>query len=97
MTDEQKNDNPRLIVLEDGRELTIDIDAITWAEAREMMFMRIENPEEREEKDWRYAELLGRTVGLNAEEMMAFGLRQFKVIDKRVSRFILNPLSADPN
>ena len=92
-----RKENPRLIVLEDGRELTVDLRYMTWVEADEMLRIRAEKAEDVAAAQYRFAELLGRAVGLSAEDVLGLSVVDFARVSRRVGEFIRNPLGADPN
>lgn len=94
------NDNPtdpRQIILEDGRELVLDINRITWGEVRELARIAIQTHENVEDAEARYCDLLGKPVGLSGEEIQALGYADFRQIEGRLNGFIRNPLKTDPN
>jgi len=98
---EKKKDNPRQIVLDDGRELTIDLRALTWGEADDMVSLYIEARGKKTDASLaarrELAGLLGRVVGLSADEVLALSIVDFAQVNRQVAAFIRDPLHADPN
>lgn len=92
--------NPRLIVLEDGSEVIVNLNLIKWQEAREALFgadYDKSDPEKTRQGEQRYAELIGKTVGKSAKEMLALGFEDFRAISNKFVELIRNPIKTDPN
>src|SRR5687768_9782722 len=97
MAEDKKKDG-RLVVLEDGRELRVNLNTLTWREVRELMSgINLRDEETREQSERRYAELVGQAVGLNADEMLALGYVDFRKVEKKVADFVRDPVGTDPN
>jgi len=92
-------DDPRTIVLSDGKELRVDLNAMTWPEVREML--RGAPYDKDEEADAanrvRYAGGLGKFVGLSAGEVLDLGFLDFRRIEGRIIDALKDPLAFDPN
>lgn len=97
MTDEKMRER-RLVVLEDGRQLHVNLNNLTWRQVRELMSgPQAGEEEEREEREWRFAGLIGQTVGLSADEMLELGFLDFSRIERKVIEFMRDPVGVDPN
>ncbi len=83
--------DPRTVVLEDGRELRIDLNAISWAEYRELA-RGVDY--DSDEGVARFDALLSKVVGEDAGNL---GALDHRLVVRRVHEIYADPVKADPN
>lgn len=93
--------DPRRVRLDDGRELTVSLNALTWREIREYVAgvpsFDPAHPETSAAAERRHAELKGRCCDLTADEVLALGFEDFTRLSKKISDLIVSPLETDPS
>jgi hypothetical protein len=93
--------DPRKVRLDDGRELTVRLNALTWREVREYVAgvpsFDPEQPEASTAAERHHAELKGRCCGLTADEVLALGFEDFSRVSRKISDLIVNPVETDPS
>src|SRR5690349_13897494 len=92
-------EGPREVKLDDGRTLTIKLNALTWREVREYVAgvpsFDPNEPEKTTEAEQRHAEMKGKCCGLTADEVLALGFEDFSRVSRKISDLIVNPVEAD--
>ncbi len=93
--------DPRRVRLDDGRELTVSLNALTWREIREytagVPSFDPAHPEAAASAERRHAELKGRCCGLSADEVLALGFEDFLRLSRKISDLIVSPVETDPS
>jgi hypothetical protein len=98
-----KHDKPnsRRVRLSDGRELTVNLNALTWREVREYVAgvptHDPEHPDAAGAAERHHAALKGQCCGLSADEVLALGFEDFSRVSKKISDLIVNPVETDPS
>lgn len=91
----------RRVRLDDGRELTVSLNALTWREIREYVAgvpsFDPAHPEASITAERRHAELKGRCAGLSTDEVLALGFEDFSRLSKKISDLIVSPVETDPS
>jgi len=97
--EEKRNDCLRRVVLSDGCELVISLQALTWVEADEMVNLyfaaRGQKTDNTPTAQQQLAELLSKVVGLSAEEVLALKVVDFAMVSRQVLMCICNPLGVE--
>lgn len=90
--------NPREVKLADGRTVTFDLNALTWAEVRELSYPpKFEGEDAKSQYEEWYASYIAKATGLSTEEVLALGFVDFRRLDDRFASLVRDPLGNDPN